>query len=556
MSTITKKDRRDDLKQNYRYTIYKILDYNSCIKSLRLNYKNLKNQLENIEVYYDHKENPPKWKKLLLELTSEKEKVEQMNNENWSFVCIIKYGNNHYCFVGGSGFFEIESYIDPNFGIRLCTKLLTPDSIKLLRQKLLASDVIQDERAFKQYNYSYDTQNWNRIPNEILGSVKGEELKKYMTAGFSDNVEVRIEGTASLKINKALSFNCLISLINNIEKLEKSKANFDLSLGFSPSFNNISNLKDELVKQLDADYSRFKRDADTYKDDKVIISYQNPKELLIANNYKIEDNNKSKTVENLNLKEIFQFLGENGQNHFTETIYNNLIVTVYDEENETVFSGKISNFLYGEVKLGNIIYFYIDKIWYKIEESFVSAINKRFATILKNREDGFFMPKWNITGDKLLTEDEYIDSCKSFVVAHKKHIKINDKRNPRSKSELCDLIKIKGDITYLILVKKGLGSGIRELFAQTFTSMTLLAREKKFKVEALKKFLPEIISRKNNFLKKNVAVMAFVDDTTGKRKLQDKLTTIAKLDCLSTFDRLNQLNFLTNYFIFEIDKQS
>lgn len=123
------------------------------------------------------------------------------------------------------------------------------------------------------------------------------------------------------------------------------------------------------------------------------------------------------------------------------------------------------------MEVRNIPYFLIDNKWYKLKGNFIEQLKNRCQKILNTYqlEDGIFDINWDT---RLLPEEaEYNDEYKDI-----KNYFVMD-RNIVEGIELCDVMYYNRSNVYLIHVKKGFNSSLRELENQIRLSAQRLSTE-------------------------------------------------------------------------------
>ncbi|MFD4435344.1 DUF6119 family protein [Bacillus safensis] len=536
----------------HKFAIYKIEDAKSCTQNLKENdFEEIKCKDPNYILYMTKKVKKPKWERILIQVAEDPTKV-KASNETSSFVLLRTIGENAYAFTGGIGFFSIQGYIIQDFGIDLISKIIDPDRIKYIKQKPLAGKTVQEEHVFKEYyNYEFDPNNWGKISKEILGEIKDIDLKIHLGIEISGKFKIRLQGKSSFTINGSLTLDQLDTVLERLEELSTKEDKFRLYKGFSEVTNRDrkNSLSAILIKNLISLYQGYRDKKFDTVESNVIISYSDVREFILSDYYVISYKVDSVKLKDLSLERIFDFLIDLGIEEFDESHLSTIRIAGFDSENEKRYMDKLKAFLVADVIEAKTNYCYIDQKWFEVSQDLIEIANEEVCKMLDNYiVEDFNLPHWKHSSDKLETEDSYIPSICSekLVQMHRNHIYIKG----QDKAEVCDIVDLRKDEALFIFVKKGLGTSLRELFAQTRNSMELYYKDAKFRSNSLEKIKGKT---PHEFDENKVGViLAFTDHIISRETiLVEKISTVVKLDLIQTFSFLEGMG-IKNIMLYEI----
>lgn len=536
----------------HKFAIYKINDVVSCTKNLKENgFEEIECKDPKYRLYTTKKVKKPKWERILLQVAEDPTKI-KASNETSSFVLLRTIGANAYAFTGGIGFFSIQNYIVQDFGIDLISKIIDPDRIKYIKQKPLAGKTVQEEHIFKEYyNYEFDPNNWGKISKEILGEIKDTDLKTDLGIDISGKFKIRLQGKSSFTINRSLTLDQLDTVLERLEEFSNKEDKFRLYKGFSEVKNRDrkNSLSEILIQNLISLYKGYRdKKYDTVESD-IIISYADVREFILSDYYVLSYKTDSITLNELSLEHIFDFLIDLGIEEFDESYLSMVKIAGYDNEDEMRYMDKLKVFLVADVLKEKTNYCYIDQKWFEVSKDLIEIANEEVCKVLENYiVDDFKLPHWKHDSEKLETEDSYIPGICSgnLVQMHRNHIYIKG----HDKAEVCDIVDLRKDEALFIFVKKGLGTSLRELFAQARNSIELYYKDGQFRSDSLKKIKDKTTQ---NFDENKVGVILAFTDHILKRDtlLVEKISTVVKLDLIQTFSFLDGMG-IKNIMIYEI----
>lgn len=538
----------------HKFAIYKIKDIIACIKSLKdKGFEEVTCKDPNFKLFMAKKVNKAKWERILTQVAEDPKNIDA-SNETSSFVLLRTIEENTYAFTGGIGYYVIQNSIFTDFGLDLMSKIIEPNRIKYIKQKPLAGKTVQEESVYKEYyNYEFDTTNWGKISKEILGEINDTDLKDELGIEITGKFKIRLQGKSSFTINRALTLDQLDTVLVSLDEISKREDKFRLYKGFSEVKNkeDLTKLWAKLNNNLIMLYKGYREKIYDSLESNIIISYSDVREFILTDYYVITYKSNVIRLTDINLEAIFDFLMDIGIEEFDERLLNQITITGQDSDGGIKYTDKLKVFLMVDTVDNDKNYCLIDQKWFEVSKDLIEIANEQVAEILDNYiVEGFDLHKWNHSNEKLETEDSYIEKVcgtKDLVQMHRDHIYIRG----QDKAEACDIVDFRTENSLFIFVKRGLGTSLRELFAQARNSMELYYKDQKFRLSALEKIKGKT---QENFDENNIGVILAFTDHILKRDnvlLVKKISTIVKLDMIQTFSFLENMG-IKNIMLFEI----
>jgi uncharacterized protein (TIGR04141 family) len=570
-------------KSSQKHSINKVVEHltNEKFKRQKLQplyekkYKNY-----TIEVYYKTKPSEKDWKDFLKKIVKEGEDILNEDGFNTeSYVILIYNKKNCFATTGGYGHFTIKNMVFNDFGLEILSTFMQKEDrrLKAVRQNSLAGNNLGSITYFRN--------NINILENDNFGSLYSElnflfdKSKLMSTFGLSQKEiksDVLCVAKNSFTIKKSISFDEVISIIENCEKLLINKNR--LTINKIKKINDKSKdkeLNDEFFKCLFEDYQNTTNifNVEISSNDFDNFYQMNRWELTLGKLQKIEG---EELLTNLNI--ILDKLEKNIEKDTFKELINNAELKVYNSEN-LIAQGKLKNYFFTELNFNGKNYFLLNSYWYEIEQNFIDELNEKvryFIDSYKYEKNDLSEIK-DIEGillRKYLEKDEVKGKNANPISEGDYNISYLDEANTlvfdkitSSNIEICDFLKWDDNNVYFYHVKWGFDHSMRDLCSQIYTSARQLKEDytkKDFK------FLKDLFNSlknlnatthnnsrvkeqlkdldENTFLKNLQKKPIFVLVILGGRDIKGELggiqvSTYAKISINDLFTRMKDLNF-------------
>lgn len=332
--------------------------------------------------------------------------------------------------------------------------------------------------------------------------------------GFSDEEvkkNVTCTGKTSFKINKTINIEKVFKIVSHFEKILENPTNMFNSMvpiysrgankaRYSKLTNSLINYIFNCIKSGDyIDYDISNSEFDVF--------YKAASYNVIYNGEKVYN-------ENLESIDDFQFFEEIKKQDVAcmeeledfQECFSNIRICSYAAEDRILINDTLMNHLNGELWMDGKSYFLLDGIWLELKDSFIEKLNTECKNSLdKYYKDNVLTNKWKI--GKGYSEDRFINDMCVQNSRYKIHPCITDEN-----IELCDVMEIKDDITYLYFIKDGFDHCVRDLTSQVIISCRRLTELRKSgESYVLEDYFDKIQKKYPNFLlNKNDFVNAFI----------------------------------------------
>lgn len=487
----------------------------------------------------------------------------------FSYVLFIKYKNELYCVISGSGMSVIKKYIHPSFGIEIYQRISEPteDIIIELYTRSIANNISSKRETFNLNQTISETLNYSDVPTKIKLKIRNElKLKEFKKYNLNSNLSI-MEIGSFFHIRKKINFEELKELIKDLNDIYINKSPKQLTL-FSKvndlnSLNKLDNILLDLITndiQLHNDSSKVRLSQNDvielvhpsklerfYECDKFLIKY-----------YRSRGKNKVELFDRGNLYfEATKFIYDNledirDQYKIKQDIYK-LNITGYVNNTEKT-NGNFFSHITAELEFENKKYFRIDGNWYILEDKFLNIMNEDAKSYYKKYELKIdILKKWK-DGDDEDTYNKSFYELENYYVLDKV---ISDN------IELCDILTIKNNKAYFIHVKNGFNTKMRDLYIQVVLAAKRLSNDLKNNsgTSYLKKTLEEYNKRNpykkidiNDFISKintkeiSISfVMAFKNNHNKKDDVIERInkckSNIAKYSLVQVVKEMQQYDY-------------
>lgn len=489
-----------------------------------------------------------------------------------SLLLFIEFQEQLYCIIGGSSFRIIQPYLVDNFGIEIYSRILNPEDDELLsiRTRSITGKIAATSNYYKNNFKLIDHIKFGTLPTEI--SLKLSDQNDYF--GFLNeekaNSKVQIEVSNSLKFRKIITFEQFKRIVKEVKYIEElEKSNYLSTYEKVVDSNYIeTTLKESLIKRI------YKDRVDTYKS---TISPLDKFYFEFCHSSKLEQFYEADYFELLEKAEdkkqhCFKTLNDRGR------IYYEVIVRAIDKFSENITYDQFKFFLLGvrvrsykndnkkyltsdmfihhfntELEIDDNPFFLLDNNWYFLQDSFLKDLNSNCERILKNYKapNSLITKKWDLAVNN--TEKKYnllYKDLEGYLVFDTIAIE---------GIELCDILKYDNQNVYLIHVKRGFDSSMRELYNQLILSARRVEEARSSKDKEYLKRCYKALEKKNHndemmtfeefvsLFDKNIKyVMAFSNNSSNER-IEDNLkkikSSIAKFSVIQSSSEMR-----ANYF--------
>lgn len=437
-------------------------------------------------LYWSYCFNQPKekfyWKVFLPEGLTENQ---DFNIIEFSYVLFIKYKDELYCIISGSGINVIKKYLNPSFGIQIYQRLCEPmmDNIIEVYTRSIANNISSKKETYNLNQTISETLDYSNIPTKIKLKVR-DELKKTIFKKYDLNTNLVImEVGAYFYLRKKIDFEELKELIKDLYKiedeleqkqltlfskvnnydLEKSLDNYLLELVVNDVLVHVdkstanNNLNDIIELVHPTQLERF------YECDKFIIRYKNSR-----GKSDLEVFDRGGLYYNAT-KYIYETQEDiNNRQQIVQDIYK-LNISGQVNNNQKTYANFISH-ITAEIDYQGYKYFKIDGHWYLLEDEFLSRMNEDAKSYYnKYMLEKDILNVWN-QGDDEDTYNKSHEDLDGYYILDKV---INEN------IELCDILTIQDDIAYFIHVKNGFNTKMRDLYIQVVLAAKRLSNDLK-----------------------------------------------------------------------------
>lgn len=434
------------------------------------------------------------------------------NQQKVSLIFFIEYQNQLYCIIGGNAFRMIQPYIEENFGINIYSRILDPEKDELLtiRTRNITGKIAASSNFYKSNFKLIDHIKFGTIPTDISLKLSNNDNDyfSFLKKDVFDNVQIHVSN--SLKFRKVIEFKDLIEIIKEIKYIEElEKKNYLTTYEKIDNQNLIENtLKEHLVKRIFEDINDTLRST-IRPVNKFYFEFCHPTKL--ENFYEadyfqlieLDDDKKQKVFKQIIdrnriyyeviFKAVDKFGTQITYDEFKFFLFGVRIRSYKNGNKQNLTSGMFLQHFNTEFEIDKNPIFLLDNNWYYLQDSFLIDLNRNCERILKNYKasGNLLHKKWNLSIQN--TEKKYnllYKDLKNYLVFDTITI---------SGIELCDIIKYDEKNIYIIHVKRGFDSSMRELYNQVILSARRLEESKSSKEkDYLKKCYKSLVLKKQN----------------------------------------------------------
>tara|TARA_R110000868_G_scaffold159618_4_gene388587 strand:- start:300 stop:2051 length:1752 start_codon:yes stop_codon:yes gene_type:complete len=422
-----------------------------------------------LKLYYQVKPSDPKWKGFAEAVAASGADILQQK-KSWmeGFVLFLSKDDKSYAVTGGHGHFVIQDCIDADFGIDIFSRLIKKEDkiLKSTREKSLVGGVLGTTKYFRKNFNLFENDSFGKIYQELKASIDKDILISKL--GFTkEDIEKDslCVAKSSFRINKDVSFDQLLTLIDGCEAILAAEPSVLIN-----SVEKISKKKDRLlIESLNADLLKQLWDRYSQLDEAVDfdICGDELEKYLTASYYVVSRGSRDRNLfgdaefkDLSNADILFDALRDLNKKPKDQAAFDKLVrnlkILSYDDAGILLTRGCFLDHLLGDVPYGGKRYFYIDKTWYLIKDTFVDGLNEHCNSFISKHSIN--MDKtWAATlKDENAYNRQYLGEVNTIVL---------DKITPEN-IEPCDVMRWDDDNLYLYHVKSGFGNTMRDLCAQ------------------------------------------------------------------------------------------
>jgi len=443
----------------------------------------------NLFLYYQKKKSDPKWKDFFRQIASSNQDVlkKNCNNEGFVFLLVKEDTGIIYALTGGLGYFAIQDFIEPEFGLSILARIIDKNSkvIKSARENSVLGG-IQGAILFfrKEYNLS-ENDEFGKIYQELKAGISQKTLVEKFGFDFENLKSIPVcLAKSSFRLNKQITFEELIKLITGCETIlgeaeQGIQINSVTKLVKKRDANVIAQLQEQLEEKI---WEKF---AGGNQDEKFDLCHREFEKYLTSQIYKIRKDGSEGFLHEweeealLNLDQILN-LAEIRNTFNTEeedckskllAFIKKIFIQTFDDEPNYRTKGRLFDHLIAEIECAQKKYFLVNGFWYFISEDFLQSLNQACKDfILSSKADPDLIDRtWNVAGG-----DQENDFNKSFI--NDDNTIVLDKILPEN-IEPCDILKWNGENLYLIHVKAGFAADMRDLCSQILIAATTIQQD-------------------------------------------------------------------------------
>ncbi|WP_291117447.1 DUF6119 family protein [Empedobacter sp. UBA7248] len=471
--------------------------------------------------------------------------------QNLSLIFFIEFEDFLYLIIGGNSYRIILPFIDEGFGIDLYSRILDPENDELIsiKTRSLTGKKAGSYIYYKDNFKLIDHIKFGTIPKEINVKLSNVENSNFNFLKSTANEKIQISISNSIKFKRIVDFENLKKLIKEIKYFEEIDKNDYLTTYLKIDNQDLINsLNDKIINNIHNDIPNIDQRKENIHT-KFYFEFCHPKfidKFYEADTFhlfeKTEETKYSYFGKTNDKNKIYEIVIRRALEIYSINIsFNNLKYFLLGVKVRSYKKGirklnTVAPFimhLNTEVDLNNQPYFYLDNNWYLLQESFIKDINNQCKRILKNYIAPVNILNKNWDKKVLKKESEY-----NLLYLDEPNYLVFDTITIDG-IELCDILFYDNTSVYLIHVKNGFDSSMRELYNQIILSArrlqeSLSTNEKKylksnFQSMIKKDKLDQNLSEDdflNLFTKKISYVMAFTSKHITELNIIDEVEQI------------------------------
>lgn len=432
---------------------------------------------------------------------------QDFNQQKLSLILFAESEQELFCIIGGNSYQIIVPFIDHSFGLNTYARIMNPseDELASIKSRGLTGSRAGINEQFRDNYRIIDFIKFGKLPQEIHLKISSEATDLYFDFLKKNNDErLQIFVGKSFKIKKSVDFDSLHRILLEFRYIMELEASDYLSSYKEIKDHSYINdtLRPLLITSLYNDAGVLGRsDARRFEHD-----FCNPNDIerfYEADEYRLKEKSEKGGYVTFNTvhdrSEIYDsVLRRAVEIHGTNDRFNFMVylqgvrVTCYLNNEKTIGSSFLFH-ITSEFSISNQPYFLVDTKWYKLRDSFIDDLRTNTLHILRTYKapENILINSWN--KEVISREGDYnllYDDMTGYIVIDTVIV---------DGVELCDILYYDSQNVYLIHVKYGFSSSMRELSNQVMISARrlreALASESK---DLLVRLYNKLVSKERN----------------------------------------------------------
>ncbi|TRX22041.1 TIGR04141 family sporadically distributed protein [Flavobacterium franklandianum] len=416
-------------------------------------------------------------------LPTELTEANDFTQQKLSLILFIETEFDIFCIIGGNAYQIILPYIDQSFGLNVYARIMKPESDELasIKSRGITGAIVGENQQFRGKYKIIDYIKFGKIPQEIHLRLSTEISDLHFNfLKNKPNERIQVFVGKAFKIKKGVDFESLHKIINELTIINELVPSDYLS-----SYQEITDrdfidnfCKPELMNRIYNDIGNIdnKNLSPHNKFEHEFTNPNNIEKFYEADYYKLKEKDEEKgysvfktvsdrtEIYNEVLKRAVERFGDNDPFNF-KVFLQGVRVTCYQNniKKSTVSSGFIFH-ISTEFPVQGKPIFLIDTKWYLLRDSFINDLKINTEHILKTYATPSNVLSLNWNKNVIKIEKKYnlqYNGIPNYIVVD---TIIADGL------ELCDILKYDDENLYLIHVKYGFSSNMRELTNQVVIS--------------------------------------------------------------------------------------
>ena len=473
------------------------------------------------------KRQPPKsappWTRLFT-LNNQVDASEFGFSSNVGAVFIVRVSGATFILSFGTGFHLLKpESIERDFGLKVTLNSVDPDKLRSLDKASYDHNPLnsrtQSTKDVDIFNLHLDSE------MEMLYAVTGASLVKEFGSHVTGRDALTIAVEANLSDIPGILF----------ESLKRYRSNLPAKFSWVENINRVRDLDEIEILDLELNACLANKKFDSlWLGEPEIVDWEG------QIGYSFEKSARAFRYTVLSFDDYIKHL--NGATPTIDLMKEN-VIHVNNSEYQPIKSWSVYRCLYAEITFGQSCYVLRNGIWYKINSTFVSAVNDYLADVCIH---SFKFPVYSHDDEGEYNEHVSITQS-GFCLMDKKNIHIG---GPYDKLEHCDLIK---DGKEFVHVKLYRSSGtLSHLFAQGFVAAEAFIKDKDYR-EKLNPKLPAPIRLRDPKPRPDPSKYTIVYAIATTKDIPRELPFFSKITLKNALKTLRALNYNVALSRIEID---